>query len=161
MQTRHDRKARDRQGIAPLLAGYALAAVLILCPVAGGQAASPVIDISGDGIPDEITVTPTAPDAAVLSLRLGNNKGAASLAIGWCQGCGPVYAVFHTGMLDGDDLMVFSPDRQTLRWMQWWGGRLIEQRAIPLKGEGRAIEAMDDKTINIRLRNADMVTISF
>lgn len=120
-----------------------------------------IVDLSGDGIADEITVTPTAEDAAVLSVRLGGGGGAASLAVGWCRGCGPVYAVFHTGMLDGDDLMVFSPDRQTLRWMQWWGGKLIEQRVIPLNGEGRAIEAFDAKTVNVRLRNADMMTLSF
>lgn len=118
-------------------------------------------DLSGDGIVDAITLTPTSADAAVLSVRIARSGEGASLAVGWCQGCGPVYAVFHSGLLDGDDLMVFSPDRQTLRWMQWWGGKLIEQQAFPLKGEGRAIEALDDKTVNIRLRNADMMTISF
>ncbi|GAB3118730.1 hypothetical protein [Novispirillum itersonii] len=140
------------------------AAVCLLSGLAAGAVAAPagrMTDLSGDGIADTVTVTPTSPDAAVLSVRIGRSGETASLAVGWCQGCGPVYAVFHSGMLDGDDLAVFSPDRQTLRWMQWWGGRLIEQKAIPLNGEGRGIEALDDKTVNIRLRNADMVTISF
>lgn len=140
-----------------LLSGSAPSAVL----AAGTAAPVRGPDLSGDGIADVITLTPTAADAAVLSVRIARSGEVASLAVGWCQACGPVYAVFHSGMLDGDDLMVFSPDRQTLRWMQWWGGRLIEQQTFPLKGEGRAIETLDDKTVNIRLRNADMMTISF
>lgn len=127
-------------------------------------------DITGDGLPDDLVAIPSGQDTAVLSIRTGQRGGQTggqpggnvSLAIGWCRSCGgPPVAVITPPGTRAADLMVLSPDRQTLRWMRWWGEGLIEQRVFPLGRPATALRALDPMTVDVRFPNGDGMTLAF
>lgn len=143
-----------------------LLALAVLLPATGaGTGASAqtrlAVDISGDGLPDILSVLPTGGDTAVLSIKIGGSGNSASLAIGWCRVCGSAVATIRPPQSRAADIMVLSPDRMTLRWMRWWGGTLIEQKAIPLDQRANAVEPVDDRTVDVRFPNGSGMTVSF